>query len=145
MRDDWHYRVRVRLVKERSGAFGPALCCAGDIAALMTPELARLDREQFWALHLDPKNRLVSREVVSIGHLTSALVHPREVFKAAILANAAAVAFVHNHPSGDPEPSRDDFEITRRLVKAGEILGIPVLDHVVVASRGHVSIAERGW
>ena len=99
------------------------LSCAGDIAALMAPELNRLDREQFVALHLDTKNRLLSREVVSIGHLSAALVHPREVFKAAILANAASVAFV----------------------RAGELLGIPVLDHVVVASRGHVSIAERGF
>ena len=93
---------------------------------------------------LDAKNRLISRETVSVGHLTAALVHPREVFKAAILANAAAIALVHNHPSGDPEPSREDVEITRRLVKAGELLGIPVLDHVVVTRRGHVSIAERG-
>lgn len=141
----FHYRVRVRLVRERAGEFGPMLCCAGDIAAFVSPEMIRLDREQFVALHLDPKNRLISREVVSIGHLTAALVHPREVFKAAILANAASIAFVHNHPSGDPEPSRDDLELTRRLVKAGDLLGIPVLDHVVVASRGHVSIAERGW
>ena len=141
----FHYRVRVRLVRERAGAFGPLLSCAGDIAALMAPELNTLDREQFVALHLDTKNRLLSREVVSIGHLSAALVHPREVFKAAILANAASVAFVHNHPSGDPEPSREDIELTRRLIRAGELLGIPVLDHVVVASRGHVSIAERGF
>jgi DNA repair protein RadC len=141
----WHYRVRVRLVRERAGKFGPSLCCAGDIAALCSPDMAHLDREQFVALHVDPKNRLISREVVSIGHLTAALVHPREVFKAAILANAAAIAFVHNHPSGDPEPSRDDLELTRRLQKAGDLLGIPVIDHVVVARNGHVSIAERGW
>jgi DNA repair protein RadC len=144
MTADFHYRVRVRLVRERAGQFGPSLCCAGDIAAFLAPEMLRLDREQFVALHLDAKNRLISREVVSIGHLTAALVHPREVFKAAILANAASIAFAHNHPSGDPEPSRDDVELTRRLVKAGEILGIPVLDHVVVATRGHASIAERG-
>ena len=141
----WHYRVRVRLVRERAGEFGPSLCCAGDIAALLGPEMLALDREQFVCCHLDCKNRLISREVVSIGHLTAALVHPREVFKAAILSNAASVAFIHNHPSGDPEPSREDLELTRRLVKAGEILGIAVLDHVVVAKRGHVSIAERGW
>jgi DNA repair protein RadC len=141
----WQYRVRVRLVRERAGAFGPTICCAGDIAALLAPEMIGLDREQFVALHLDPKNRLISREVVSVGHLTAALVHPREVFKAAILANAASIAFAHNHPSGDPEPSRDDLDLTRRLQKAGDLLGMPVLDHVVVAARGHVSIAERGW
>jgi DNA repair protein RadC len=140
----WHYRVRVRLVRERAGLFGPTVACAGDIAALVAPELLALDREQFVALHLDIKNRLISREIVSIGHLTAALVHPREVFKAAILANAAGIAFVHNHPSGDPEPSREDIDLTRRLVRAGELLGIPVLDHVVVATRGRVSLAERG-
>ena len=140
----WHYRVRVRLVRERSGTFGPTLRCAGDIVSAFGAEFRSLDREQFACVHLDVKNRLISREVVSIGHLSAALVHPREVFKAAILANAASVAFIHNHPSGDPEPSKEDFDLTRRLVKAGEILGITVLDHVVVARTGHVSIAERG-
>ena len=119
------------------------LSCAGDIAALVAPELTRLDREQFMALHLDTKHRLISREIVSVGHLSAALVHPREVFKAAILANAASIAFVHNHPSGDPEPSREDIELTRRLVRAGELLGIPVLDHVVIVRRGHESLGAR--
>ena len=125
-------------------AFGPTICCAGDVVTLMEPEMLALDREQFVCCHLDAKNRLISREVVSIGHLTAALVHPREVFKAAILCNAASVAFVHNHPSGDPEPSREDMDLTRRLLKAGEILGIAVLDHVVITANGHCSIAERG-
>jgi len=140
----WQYRVRVRLVKERVGRFGPTISCAGDIAALLIPELASLDREHFVCLHLDVKNRLISRETVSIGHLSAALCHPRECFKAAMLANAASVAFGHNHPSGDPEPSREDLELTRRVFKAGELLGIPVLDHVVVAGNRFVSIAERG-
>jgi DNA repair protein RadC len=140
----WNYRVRVRLVRERAERFGPTITCAGDIAALLTPELASLDREHFVALHLDVKNRLISRETVSIGHLSAALVHPREVWKAALLANAASVAFVHNHPSGSTEPSREDLELTRRLYKAGEILGVPVLDHVVVSTSGFVSLAERG-
>ena len=111
--DRWHYRVRVRLVREKSGSFGPALRCAGDIADAFRSELAPLDREQFMCVHLDAKNRLISREIVSIGHLTAALVHPREVFKGAILANAHSVAFVHNHPSGDPEPSREDLDLTK--------------------------------
>lgn len=141
---DWQYRVRVRLVKERVGRFGPTISCAGDIAELMIPQVANLDREQFIRLDLDAKNRLISREVVSIGHLTSALVHPREVFKAAILANASSVAFVHNHPSQDPEPSREDRELTARLYRAGELLGIQVLDHVVIGGDRFVSLAERG-
>lgn len=140
----WHYRVRVRLVRERAGRFGPTLCCAGDIAALMIPEMANLDREHFVCLHLDVKNRLISRETVSVGHLSAALVHPREAMKAAILANAASVAFVHNHPSLDPEPSREDIELTRRLMRAGELLGMSVLDHVVIGGERFVSLAERG-
>ena len=140
----WHYRVRVRLVRDRSGTFGPAFHCAGDIAAALGAEIASHDREHFVVLHLDVKNRLVSREVVSIGHLSCALVHPREVFKGAILANAASIALVHNHPSGDTEPSREDLDITKRLSKAGELLGIPVLDHVIVTTKGFVSIAEKG-
>lgn len=141
---DWQYRVRVRLVRERVGRFRPTISCAGDIAELMIPQVANLDREQFIRLDLDAKNRLISREVVSIGHLTSALVHPREVFKAAILANASSVAFVHNHPSHDPEPSREDIELTRRLYRAGELLGIQVFDHVVIGGARFVSLADRG-
>lgn len=90
----WHYRVRVRLVREPLGRFGPCIRCAGDIAAVLSPELASRDREHFVSLHLDAKNRLMSHETASIGPLGGALVHPREVWKAAILANAASVAFV---------------------------------------------------
>jgi DNA repair protein RadC len=140
----FHYRVRVRLVKEPAGRFGPAFHCADDVARALGPELVDCDREQFLCCHLDVKNRLISREVVSVGHLTSALVHPREVFKGALLANAAAIVLVHNHPSGDPQPSVEDVDITRRLVQAGRLLGIPVLDHVVLGRQGHVSLAERG-
>lgn len=140
----WHYRVRVKLVKERAGRFGPAFHCSGDIVSTIGLELARGDREHFVCCHLDVRNRLLSRETVSIGHLTSALVHPREVFKAAILANAASIVLVHNHPSGDPEPSREDVDITRRLADVGRIVGIPVLDHVIIGGSRHVSLAERG-
>ena len=140
----YNYRVRVKLVRERAGQFGPAMNCAADVAGLLRDELAHLDREEFTRLDLDVKNRLLSRETVSRGHLSSALVHPREVFKGAILANAAAVVLVHNHPSGDVEPSVEDRELTRRLMRAGELLGIPVLDHVIVAASGHCSLTERG-
>jgi DNA repair protein RadC len=83
------------------------------------------------------------RETVSIGSLNASIVHPREVFQPAILHSAASVILVHNHPSGDPEPSDEDLSITRRLVQVGEIVGIAVLDHVVVASRGVVSLRAR--
>ena len=84
------------------------------------------------------------RLLISRGTLNASLVHPREVFRPAILASAAAIILVHNHPSGDPEPSDEDVSLTKRLVKAGEILGIEVLDHLVVAKRGFVSLRARG-
>jgi DNA repair protein RadC len=80
---------------------------------------------------------------VSVGSLNASIVHPREVFKAAVMASAAAVVLVHNHPSGDPEPSEEDLAITKRLVEAGELLGISVLDHIVVAARGLTSLRAR--
>jgi len=105
--------------------------------------LLKSDREKFICLHLNVKNQIISFEVVSTGSLTSSIVHPREVYKGAILSNAASVIFMHNHPSGDPEPSIDDIEITKRLEKAGNILGIDVLDHIIVSSGGFYSFRQN--
>ncbi len=99
-------------------------------------------REVFATIHLDSKNRLLCVETISIGSLNAAIVHPREVFKSALLSSAAAIVFVHNHPSGDPTPSREDLELTKRLQEAGELLGIRVLDHVIIGSN-HLSFADR--
>jgi DNA repair protein RadC len=110
---------------------------------LMATELRGLAQETFHVLLLDGKHRLRRRERVSAGTLTSSLVHPREVFGPAIRENAAALIVVHNHPSGDPEPSAEDLAVTRRLAQAGRILGVPLLDHVVVGDEGYVSIRER--
>ena len=105
--------------------------------------LLKSDREKFICMHLNVKNQIISFEIVSTGSLTSSIVHPREVYKGAILSNSASVIFIHNHPSGDPEPSIDDMEITKRLEKAGEILGINVLDHIIVASGGFYSFRQH--
>ena len=105
--------------------------------------LLKSDREKFICMHLNIKNQIISFEIVSTGSLTSSIVHPREVYKGAILSNSASVIFMHNHPSGDPEPSIDDIEITKRLEKAGEILGINVLDHIIVASGGFYSFRQN--
>jgi len=105
--------------------------------------LLKSDREKFICLHLNVKNQIISFEIVSTGSLTSSIVHPREVYKGAILSNAASVIFMHNHPSGDPEPSIDDMDITRRLEKAGNILGIDVLDHIIVSSGGFYSFRQH--
>ena len=103
------------------------------------------DREQFHVLFLDSKNQLIGVNLVSQGSLASATVHPREVFKAAILANSAAIILTHNHPSGDPTPSREDHECTKRLCECGKLLGIKVLDHIVVGQLSHYSFADAGF
>ncbi len=96
-------------------------------------DLHRADREHFVVLHLDARNRVTGHETVSIGSLNASIVHPREVFKATILANAAGVLLVHNHPSGGLEPSAEDLSLTRRLHDAARLLGIDLLDHVLIA------------
>lgn len=106
-------------------------------------EVRGLERERFLVLLLDGKHRLKRLEVVSEGTLTTSLVHPREVFRAAVRESAAAVVVAHNHPSGDPEPSLEDLEVTRRLIDVGRLVGVPVLDHVVVGDGRFVSLRER--
>lgn len=101
-------------------------------------------REHFLCLYLNARNQVIFKEVVSIGSLSASIVHPREVFQAAITHSAASVVLAHNHPSGDVSPSRDDIELTRRLVRAGEIMGIDVLDHIIMAAEDFLSMKERG-
>jgi DNA repair protein RadC len=103
------------------------------VAHYLRPVLETYDREAFVVLAMDARNHPIGYHIVSIGALAASMVHPRETFKFAILANAASVIFAHNHPSGDPDPSKDDIELTRRLQKGGEILGIEVLDSFVLA------------
>jgi len=106
-------------------------------------DLPRARKEHFVVLLLNARHEVQGRETVSIGSLNASIVHPREVFLPAILHSAASVVLVHNHPSGDPEPSDEDLSITRRLKQVGELVGIDVLDHVIVAERGVVSLRAR--
>lgn len=101
-------------------------------------------KEHFYCLHLDSKNRVQCLDLVSMGSLNASIVHPREVFKGALLSSAAAILFVHNHPSGDPEPSREDLELTKRLTEAGQLLGVRVLDHVIIGRGRYTSLADQG-
>jgi DNA repair protein RadC len=103
-----------------------------------------LKPERFIGVFLDGKNRVMREHVISEGILTASLVHPREVFAPAMREHAAALLVVHNHPSGDPEPSPEDVEVTQRLVAVGELVGIRVLDHVVIGDGRYVSFLERG-
>lgn len=123
---------------------GLAIRSANDVQRHFQPRLGQERRESFHVLLLDARHRLIGEEVVSIGTLTASLVHPREVFREAIRAAAAALLVVHNHPSGDPTPSAEDRRVTDRLRSAGELLGIRVVDHVIVSPGGHFSFREAG-
>ena len=114
-----------------------------DVVALVGPKLRKEKRENFLVLLLNARHEVMSVETVSVGSLNASIVHPREVFRSAVIQSAASVVLVHNHPSGDPEPSEEDLTITKRLVEAGDLLGIGVLDHVIVAGRGIVSFRSR--
>ena len=101
-------------------------------------------KEHFKLILLNPRNKIIGISTISIGTLNASLVHPREVFKDAIVHSAASVVLAHNHPSGDPEPSEDDIAITKRLIEAGKILGIEVMDHIIIAKNGFFSFKEKG-
>lgn len=115
-----------------------------DVAASLGPRLRDLPREEFVVLHLNAASVVLSEYWLTTGGLTASIVEPRQVFGRAILENAASVICVHNHPSGNPEPSREDVAITKQLVEAGKILGIDVRDHVIIAGRTFTSLADRG-
>jgi len=114
-----------------------------DVVKAAKNQLKGKKKEHFLVLCLDTRNHLINIHKVSIGSLDSSIVHPREVFKEAISSSAASVIFAHNHPSGDPTPSEDDIKLTKRLVEAGEIIGIEVLDHIIVCDRDHLSMKAR--
>lgn len=138
---------RICLVREPGIALAerPELRTPLAAARVISEYIGESDREQFIVALLTIRHRLIGLSTVSVGCLTSALVHPRECYKPAILASAAAVLVGHNHPSGDPEPSAEDVALTRRLASAGSLLGIELLDHVVVGEQGRfVSLKERG-
>jgi len=105
---------------------------------------AKIDRECVWVLHMNTKLKLIEKELVSMGTIDTALVHPREVFKRAILNSSSSIIVVHNHPSGDPRPTEEDKRIAKKLRQAGEILSIPLEDFLVISSKGYTSFAEKG-
>ncbi len=138
-----YQNLRIELVRE-----APAkkykkckILHAGDVYDVMHKEVDRLDREHFWVIPLTAKNQVIGINLVSIGSLNSSVIHPREVFKPAILTNAASVILVHNHPSGDFTPSQEDKNITERLRDAGNLLGIKVFDHIIIGDKGYYGMA----
>lgn len=115
-----------------------------DVAALLMPRFRYETKESFIAILLSTKNHVLKTPVISIGSLNASIVHPRELFREAINASAAAVILAHNHPSGDPAPSPEDVSLTRKLVDAGKLLDIPVLDHIVLGDGKYISFKEKG-
>lgn len=125
-------KLKILQVREASG--GPI--CSPDVVAELMREEGRADRECFWVLHLNGRNRIIEKELVAIGTVTSTLVHPREVFKKAIILGAANIITMHNHPGGIADPSPEDRTIWKRLDESGKLLGITVLDHIIIIASG---------
>jgi DNA repair protein RadC len=117
---------------------------ARDVAAVVKAQLKGKKREHFLAVLLNSRNQVIRTAEISSGSLNATVVHPREVFEEALAAHAASVIFVHNHPSGDTDASDDDIKLTRRLVEAGKIMGVEVLDHIIVSDRSEASMKSRG-
>lgn len=139
-------RIDVITVKERRMPYDGIrkIKTSNDAAKVASEYLSGVDREHFIILLLDTKHQINAIHTVSIGSLAASIVHPREVFKAAIVANASAIIAVHNHPSGDCEPSSEDHVVTKRLVSAGSLLGIEVLDHLILGVQTFYSFREHG-
>lgn len=133
-----------RALAARASRQAETISTPEDVAALIKPLVVGRDREIFWCACLDTKNRVRKVVEVSVGSLAASIVHPRELFKEAVMVSAASVVVCHNHPSGDPTPSGADIQLTRRIVKAGDVLGIEVLDHVVIGGDEHASLRDLG-
>ena len=136
----------LKMVREKSFLYPErTLRSPKDGYRLFTQFLGELDREYFVVMCLDTKNQPTAINICHIGSLNASLVHPREVMKAAILSNAASILIGHNHPSGVPDESREDVEVTKRLVETGKVIGIDVLDHLVIGDDQYVSLKEKGY
>lgn len=134
-------QIKLAILREPTSEPLPAIRTPGDLEQYLEP-MKHLSEENFVALHLNSRNQLTGYCVVSHGTVSASLVHPREVFKSAILNNAYCIVVAHNHPAGSTDPSQDDLNTTRQLVAAGKLLGIEILDHLIVSYRGVGSIRE---
>lgn len=138
------YRVSIRLVRENLAEYEPVrVTNPGDVYRFMS-DLKHSDREKFYSLLLDTRNTIVNCEEVSCGSVNTAVVHPREVFKSALISSCTGIILVHNHPSGIPDPSIEDERLTKRLYECGELLGIDVLDSIIIGEERYYSFKEAG-
>ena len=132
-------------IRERKQQINNPVAVADILQSILRSEsLLDRDKEHFWTIGLNTRNVVKYVDLVSLGTLNASLIHPREVFRLAVMEGAANIILGHNHPSGDPEPSEEDIRITKRLVEAGKILGIEVLDHIIVTSNHHLSFKAQG-
>ena len=132
-----------RRLSQRQKQMRYVIGAPNDVACLFMEELRHLKKEIFKVLFLNTKNEITATENISVGNLNSSIVHPREVFRSAIKKGAASIIVMHNHPSGNPAPSQNDLQVTKRLIEAGELVGIPVLDHLVMGDGTYVSMKEK--
>ncbi|MDP1394428.1 DNA repair protein RadC [Lysinibacillus capsici] len=138
--------VQIKLIRERSLLYKDRLVRSPQNAyEIIQSFLADCDREHFIVLCLDTKNQPTCIQTVHIGSLNASIVHPREVLKSAILSNSASIIVAHNHPSNIPTPSNEDIEVTNRLIEAGNILGIELLDHLIICENSFLSLKEKGY
>ena len=138
--------VSIKMIKEASFLYQTrTISSPKDAYEMIKEQLEGLDREQFIIACLNTKNEPTNITVVSVGSLNKAIVHPREVFKTAILSNAASIMAFHNHPSGETTPSQQDIQLTKRLYEAGELLGIKLLDHLIIGDGSFTSLKEKGY
>lgn len=133
-----------RLARQKMGP-RPTINSPAEAAGLLMAEMSYLDREHFKVINLNTKNHVLGIDNISVGSLNASLVHPREVFKAAIKRSAARLILVHNHPSGEPQPSSEDVALTKRLCEAGKLLGIDILDHVILGRNNYLSMKEKEY
>jgi len=138
------FELGKRFARE-SRSNGTPVKSPADVARVFMDEMKHLDREHFKAAFLNTKNQIIKIVTVSIGSLNASIVHPREILKPAISASAASIVLIHNHPTGDPAPSREDVEFTKRFARCGELIGIELLDHIIIGSERYQSLKEGGY
>jgi len=133
----------IRRIMEEAPNNNPVIQGPEDVSKFFIPKLLHQTKEHFMLALLNTKNRIIASPTISIGSLSASVVHPREIFREAIKYPCAAIILIHNHPSGDPNPSREDIAVTERLVKAGKIMDIPILDHIIIAQQNYLSMKEK--
>ena len=137
--------VQVKLVMDKTLYSEEQLSSPDQVVQFMRKELSEYDREVFCILNCTTKSQVINMNIVSMGTINASLVTGREVFKSAILSNASYVILLHNHPSGDPTPSKDDIILTKRIIETGNLIGIPLVDHIIIGDNRYVSFRESGY